>query len=249
MIEPNRYVDIIKDTTLVSADLLVINEERILLGRRLNEPAKDYLFNPGARIYKYETEEEALIRVAKTEVGLDLIEENNNNKYKYKIDFLGNYNHTYNNNFKNNRFGTHYLTHAYIIHLSNNDLYDISINHDNQHEYLEWYDIKQALKNDEVHPFVKWFLRDYLHKQEPEQKQRQKQTQDVGIQTDISSTDTLSIDTETNILSSSNTNTDTNTNTNINRHQNNEYIDIIDFSISNLSLVLAVAAAAWIFFK
>lgn len=150
MLSQKEYYKVIEKTTLVSVDLLCIYEKKVLLGKRNNEPAKGYLFNPGSRVYKYETQNDAIVRVGKNELGIDLSNKN--------VILLGSYDHIYNNNFIDNSFGTHYLTNAYVVYLEKEDVEQIQP--DSQHEILEWYDINESLVNNLVHPYVKWFLLD-----------------------------------------------------------------------------------------
>ena len=48
------FVKIVTQTPLVSIDLCILNKNKILLGKRLNSPAKDFFFIPDGRIYKSE---------------------------------------------------------------------------------------------------------------------------------------------------------------------------------------------------
>lgn len=66
------FLQVVKNTPLVALDLVVKdpNTEKILLGYRKNEPAKNTWFVPGGRIYKNETIEDALRRVLKDELGV-----------------------------------------------------------------------------------------------------------------------------------------------------------------------------------
>jgi len=71
--EPEVFECIIKNTPLISIDLIVKNKEgKILLGKRKNRPAKGYYFVPGGRIFKNETIEQAFKNISKHELGLDL---------------------------------------------------------------------------------------------------------------------------------------------------------------------------------
>ncbi|WP_437880318.1 GDP-mannose mannosyl hydrolase [Pseudomonas sp. LRF_L74] len=61
---------VLASTPLVSIDLVVCNNKgEILLGQRLNRPAKGYWFVPGGRILKNETLDAAFIRLTRTELG------------------------------------------------------------------------------------------------------------------------------------------------------------------------------------
>ena len=45
---------IVKNTPLISIDFCILKGKKILLGKRLNSPAKDFYFVPGGRIRKGE---------------------------------------------------------------------------------------------------------------------------------------------------------------------------------------------------
>jgi colanic acid biosynthesis protein WcaH len=65
------YNEILKNTCVVCVDILIIYNDRILLLKRDNEPAKGQLWFPGGRILKMESIKEAAIRKSKEEVNLD----------------------------------------------------------------------------------------------------------------------------------------------------------------------------------
>ena len=50
----DEYSKIIKQTPLVSIDVCILKGRNILLGKRINPPAKDFFFVPGGRIFKSE---------------------------------------------------------------------------------------------------------------------------------------------------------------------------------------------------
>ena len=103
-----EFTKVVKNTPLISIDLCIINNGKILLGKRLNSPAKNYFFVPGGRIYKDEKIQEALKRILKEEIG-DFF------SYKYK-EFLGVYEHMYIDNFLGNKdFKTHYIVLGYML--------------------------------------------------------------------------------------------------------------------------------------
>ncbi|MEG1251614.1 MAG: NUDIX domain-containing protein, partial [Citrobacter sp.] len=50
------FQTIVQNTPLISIDFIVKNErDEVLLGKRVNKPAKGYWFVPGGRIFKNET--------------------------------------------------------------------------------------------------------------------------------------------------------------------------------------------------
>jgi colanic acid biosynthesis protein WcaH len=70
---PDKYFKIIvKYTPLISVDLIVKHRDEVLLGKRVNKPAKDYYFTPGGIIRKNETINDAIIRIAKMELNIKL---------------------------------------------------------------------------------------------------------------------------------------------------------------------------------
>ena len=46
---------VISKTPLIAIDLCIVKDKKILLGKRINPPAKDFFFVPGSRILKDET--------------------------------------------------------------------------------------------------------------------------------------------------------------------------------------------------
>ena len=105
------FAEIIKKTPLISIDLCIVKGRDLLLGKRLNPPAKDFYFVPGGRIYKSELKKNSLKRILGEELGLSI----KNNYEKFILD-LGSYEHFYDNNFMGNKdFGTHYVVLAYLI--------------------------------------------------------------------------------------------------------------------------------------
>ena len=44
MLSKSKYLEIIKETTLTAVDLILINDNKILVGWRNNEPAKNTWF-------------------------------------------------------------------------------------------------------------------------------------------------------------------------------------------------------------
>ena len=107
-LEKNLFSNIIENTPLISIDLIVKNQnDEILLGQRLNKPAKDSWFVPGGRIYKDEPIEKAFQRLTQIELGKSLTIEN--------AKFLGVYQHFYDNNVFNDDFSTHYIVLGFEI--------------------------------------------------------------------------------------------------------------------------------------
>lgn len=69
-ITPAMFRIILAVIPIAAVNIIIIKDDRILLERRLNEPAKGYWFTPGGIILKGETVVEAAIRVCREETGL-----------------------------------------------------------------------------------------------------------------------------------------------------------------------------------
>ena len=143
-----EFAEVIKNTPLVSIDLIVKNGRgEILLGRRKNDPAKDFWFVPGGRICKDETLSQAFKRITKNELNL-YIDINN-------AKLLGPFTHKYaENKFNKPGFGTHYVALAYEV------LIDISpqLLEDSQHVGFKWFSVEELLKERSVHENTKMFF-------------------------------------------------------------------------------------------
>ena len=138
------FSEVIRNTPLVSIDLCILKGREILLGKRINSPAKDFFFVPGGRILKSESKKDTLKRILRNELGLSI---NVKNK---QIKFLGVFEHFYKENFfGNNEFGTHYVVLAYLIpfeiltKISNKKIKD-------QHSEYLWLNIDNKSKYENI---------------------------------------------------------------------------------------------------
>ena len=146
------FLHVVSNTPLVSIDLIIKNRENhILIGKRVNEPAKDYWFVPGGRIFKNETIKNAIIRLMKEELAIDHFDTN------YK--FLGVYEHMYETCFyQPNPYitTTHYVVIGLQINLENTSI-DYSKILD-QHSSYKWLDISLLLNDPMVHVNTKRYF-------------------------------------------------------------------------------------------
>lgn len=145
--EKKEYLNVIKNTNLISVDLIIFDEEKnVLVGKRKNNPARNNFFVPGSRVYKSETIKMAIPRVCKFELGFEL----------KKPVFRGVYEHTYPNNFDNDDFGTHYVNFAYEFHVNNETKSKINNSvFSKQHSAIKWMNIKDLIKDEDVAFFCK----------------------------------------------------------------------------------------------
>jgi len=147
-IRPSDFANVVRLTPLVAIDLIVRSEDgRVLVGRRTNEPAQDFLFVPGSRISKNETRSAAFKRITRDELGFEVSIE--------QAKFLGAYDHIYpTNRFKKRGFGTHYVTLAYELSL---DL-DMSALPRDQHAEYHLLTPAELLRSPEVHQNTKAYV-------------------------------------------------------------------------------------------
>ena len=108
------FSELVQKAPLIAIDLCIIKNRCILLGKRLNNPAKNCFFVPGGRVLKNEKIKNTIERILEEETSLRF-----RNDF-YLISFLGVFEHFYNDNFLDNKdFNTHYITIAYLIEYKN----------------------------------------------------------------------------------------------------------------------------------
>jgi len=88
---------------LVSIDILLKRNNKVLLGKRINKPAQGYFFSTGGRINKNETIDSAIHRIAKDELNIEL---------RTTPKFIGVFEHFYDDSIYEN-VSTHYVNLAY----------------------------------------------------------------------------------------------------------------------------------------
>lgn len=147
MNEQETHLFIIEKTPLVSVDLLLRNSEgRVLLGKRVNRPAQGFWFVPGGSIRKNERIADAIIRVARVEVGVTLTMQ--------QIELAGAYDHIYPDNFA----GVEGITTHYVV-LAYRAVVEERVEGDAQHSELKWWAVADLLQDRDVHPNVKAYFR------------------------------------------------------------------------------------------
>lgn len=140
------FTTIVDKTPLISIDFIVKNDSgEVLLGKRLNAPARGYWFTPGGRIYKNETMADAFKRIAHDELGIDTSIEH--------ASFIGTFEHFYNDSVFGDHISTHYVVLAYTLQHST----FTSLIHD-QHNAYHWQTIEALLVDESVHTHVKWYF-------------------------------------------------------------------------------------------
>jgi colanic acid biosynthesis protein WcaH len=107
-----QFLEVVARAPLVAIDLVIRDQNnRILLGYRVNEPARNKWFVPGGRIYKGESLEAAFERICENEI-----------EERHAISearFVGNFTHKYDTNtFLAPDITTHYIVLAYELRLT-----------------------------------------------------------------------------------------------------------------------------------
>jgi colanic acid biosynthesis protein WcaH len=110
-LEPATFRLVAHSAPLIAVDLLVRDRDgQMLLGRRVNPPAKNYWFAPGGRIRKGETLDQAFERVSRAELGSSVA--------RSDASLVGVYDHFYAEDFTGEVGpGTHYVVLAYALQL------------------------------------------------------------------------------------------------------------------------------------
>lgn len=140
------FSTVVENMPLISIDLIVRNNNNeVLLGKRVNEPAKGYWFVPGGRIFKDEGLDVAFARTVQEELGLEM--------QRSQAMFDKTYEHFYENNVFNDEFRTHYIVLAHKIKIDK--LPELN----EQHNEYRWFDVEELLLDNTVHNYTKDYFR------------------------------------------------------------------------------------------
>lgn len=133
------YAQVVKYMPITTVDFLIINRGRFLLGYRKNKPGQNQWWIPGGRVWKGETQAQAIKRKLKEETGLTA----------KKAAFVG----VFDQVFKDSAFKvpTHCISLMYAIEPTTLK----TLQRDSQHRELRWF--KKI--NSEWHPYLKKQLR------------------------------------------------------------------------------------------
>ena len=134
------FKTIIDNTPLVSVDLIVKHNGKVLLGKRVNKPAQGYWFTLGGRVLKNEPIQDAINRICNMEMGIVPPE---------NPKFIGVFEHLYDDGIFDD-VSTHYLDLGYEIEVSG--LEDLPRD---QHNEYRWFGLEELMQSDEVHKYVK----------------------------------------------------------------------------------------------
>ena len=101
----DEWATIVRNVPIVSVDLVVLTDDGVVLAKRTNEPAKGEWFVPGGRVRKGERLEDAVHRVAKEELGIEV----------EIVESLGAYEHLYGESDVDRSGGKHYLANGFVV--------------------------------------------------------------------------------------------------------------------------------------
>ena len=151
MLDVQTFKAVIENTPLVSIDLCLICNDKILLGKRSNKPLKGIWFTPGGRIHKNETWRDALLRIAEVELGLsDIAVED--------FFLMGMWDHFYDNSAFGENTSTHYVNLPHYAEFKS----EPQIALDDQHGEFKWSDLAVVSNDEESHPYMRnyasWLL-------------------------------------------------------------------------------------------
>jgi colanic acid biosynthesis protein WcaH len=144
MLDDTTFKTIIDSAPLISIDILLKKDNKFLLGRRVNKPAQGYFFSTGGRINKNESIDNAMSRIAKNELNIEL---------KTTLKFIGVFEHFYDDSFYDN-ISTHYVNLAYEYQVE-----EIIDSPTEQHSEYKWFTIDELLESKQVHEYTKDYFR------------------------------------------------------------------------------------------
>lgn len=147
MLPWDTFRTVIKNTPLISIDLIISNEKnKILLGYRNNRPAKGYWFVPGGRIHKDESMVDAFKRLTLTELGKEFDIS--------QAELIGPFEHFYTDNVTEEDFSTHYIALGYRIVVDETQLALPT----EQHSQYMWMTVNELLENPHTHAHTRWYF-------------------------------------------------------------------------------------------
>jgi colanic acid biosynthesis protein WcaH len=149
-LDSQLFKKVIESTPLIAIDLLFKKGNQILLGKRVNNPAKGYFFSIGGRIMKNETVNQALDRIIKNELNI---------KFDCNPKFINFFEHFYDNSIFES-VETHYV--GLLFEARVDDFYSLKSLPSDQHDEYRWFSIDEILKDSQVHINVKDYFRERI---------------------------------------------------------------------------------------
>lgn len=147
-----QFLSAIEALPLVSVDWVLSNPAgEILVGHRLNAPARDTWFTPGGRVRKGETLRQARTRIAVSELGIAaaLAEQ-----WIDRSEPMGAWDHLFPDSTMNANLPTHYVNLPFWLALSDGELEFLRLPVGEQHREWAWVSASRKLAGMELHAYV-----------------------------------------------------------------------------------------------
>ena len=156
LLDSATFQTVIESTPLVSIDLCVVRDRKILLGLRNNEPLAGRWFTPGGRLLKNEPWQQGLERIALAELGLS--------HSAKQCQLMGVWDHFYDNSAVSEQISTHYVNCRMCC-----TLMTILTLQSIQHTAIGWFDLAEVSRSEEHHKYMNryagWVLEDLQSKE------------------------------------------------------------------------------------
>lgn len=143
----SEFQKLVSSAPLVSIDIVVKNSDgESLLGMRTSGPAKDFWFVPGGRIRKDEKIEEAFRRICDDELGgkMEIAD----------AEFLGFFEHFYDDSSFSEKISTHYVVLAFLIIMKKPREFFPNY----QHEEFRWFTEEMISSEEMVHDYSRMYF-------------------------------------------------------------------------------------------
>jgi len=144
MLDDQIFKTVVDSAPLVSIDILLKRNDKVLLGKRINKPAQGYFFSIGGRINKNETIDSAMNRIAQNELNIEL---------KTAPKFIGVFEHFYDDSIYES-ISIHYVNLAYEYQVG--EIIDLPTE---QHSEYKWFTVDELLESNQVHNYTKDYFR------------------------------------------------------------------------------------------
>ncbi|MFB6184903.1 MAG: GDP-mannose mannosyl hydrolase [Haloarculaceae archaeon] len=138
-----QWTVVVRNVPIVSVDLVVRSGDGVVLGKRTNEPAKGEWFVPGGRVRKNERLDDAVHRVARDELGVEVTVDRK----------LGVYEHFWDVADVDGVDGKHYVPVGYVV-TPESETFRV----DDQHDELRRFE--PPFETVDLHPYVQTYLED-----------------------------------------------------------------------------------------
>lgn len=159
-----EYFDLaVEALPLISIDLCLVYDGKLLLGKRNNRPAQGWWFTPGGRIRKGEAWNSAFQRIAQDEIGLSA-------DLATQACLMGVWDHFYDDSAFSDRISTHYVNLPHYCILKPRGICNLTLpfGDTEQHDEWRWSSIESVSVNSSVHSYVRvyaqYLLDQGLHK-------------------------------------------------------------------------------------